>query len=654
MHDGCETIASLHAPECFVRPRILCCLLAAAALLIPAAADAALAPPAPHPEVRYHFGDNPAWAGANVDDSSWTVAPNGEFPPPRFDSDGYFWVRMKIPVPAGGNQPFAIQSSAPDSVIDVLEVFVNGTRVGQFGSFPPHAAPRIQPEILVFDIPPGTVVPGALATVALRGWTFPPNRDRGPIGRSGATVVTSFKIDSSALLHAIAAQTQEHMAIRYAPQLAVGFVFIVFGMGVLVLGLWSRSRELLLCATWLVVAPIYLSFFPISELAAGADLCILGTIFEVGNGIGMALALELLWTVQGYRNRLFLHLGRVCWIATTLGGVLMSNLTTSGTLARAAILLDNCGLFAFDVLMAAASLWALAGRGRNRPVAAAMILINIGYFLEIAGVPLSFGFLPLDLFQVGFYLSVFAVASILVRQTWKRWKEGDDLRIEFAAARELQQQLVPRDLPDLCNIRMSAAYLPAKDVGGDFYQVIELSDCATLFLLGDVSGKGLKAAMTGLLTIGAVNALAAETSDPAVLLQRLNREICRHHREGFITCICARISTDGAITIANAGHLSPYRNSEEILVESGLPLGLIPDLVYPETTLQLSPGDTITLLSDGVVEAQSASGELFGFDRTREIIHQSAAAIAEAARAYGQSDDITVFTLTFAPAEVTA
>ena len=636
-----------------MRLRILCCLLAVAALVAPAAAESARTGSA-SPAVRYHFGDNPAWAGVDVDDNSWTLAPNNEFPSSRFESDGYFWVRLKIPVPAGVSQPFAIQSSAPDSVIDVLEVFVNGARVGQYGKFPPHAAPLIQPEILVFDIPPGTVAPGTLATVALRGWTLPPNRDRGPIGNAESTIVASFKIDSAPLLHAVAAQAQDRMAIRYAPQLAVGFVFIVFGIGVLALGLWSRSRELLLCATWLVVAPLFLSAFPVSELAAGADMRLLSTIFQVVNGIGMALSLELLWTVQRFRNRLFLQLCRICWISTALGGVLMSNLTTAGTLARVAILMSDCGLFAFNVIIAAASLLALAGRGRNRPVAAAMILINIGYFFRIAGVPLSFGFLPLNLFQASFYFSVFAVAASLVRQTWKRWKEGDDLRIEFAAARELQQQLVPSELPDVGNLRMSAAYLPAKDVGGDFYQVIELPDCSTLLLLGDVSGKGLRAAMTGLLTIGAAHALAAETSDPAVLLQRLNREICRHHREGFITCICARISTDGAVTIANAGHLSPYRNSEELPLESGLPLGLIPGVEYPETTLQLSPGDTFTLLSDGVVEAQSASGELFGFDRTCAIIHQLPAAIAETARAYGQSDDITVLAVTFVPAEVPA
>ena len=95
----------------------------------------------------------------------------------------------------------------------------------------------------------------------------------------------------------------------------------------------------------------------------------------------------------------------------------------------------------------------------------------------------------------------------------------------------------------------------------------------------------------------------------------------------------------------NAGHLTPYKKGVEIKVESGMPLGVALDSGYPETRLQLEPGDSLTFLSDGVVEAQTASGEMFGFDRTREISGQSARAIAERARSFGQADDITVLTV---------
>ncbi|MBS1803794.1 MAG: SpoIIE family protein phosphatase [Acidobacteria bacterium] len=217
---------------------------------------------------------------------------------------------------------------------------------------------------------------------------------------------------------------------------------------------------------------------------------------------------------------------------------------------------------------------------------------------------------------------------------------------ELAAAREIQQQLIPASLPSLPGLQIEAAYLPAEEVAGDFYQVIEQPDNAALIVVGDVSGKGLKAAMTGTLAIGALRTLSVENLSPAEFLHRLNRQICEAKNGGFITCCCAHIDSEGSITIANAGHLSPYSNGMEIEVPSGLPLGLISDVEFSEIHFDLEPGHTLTLLSDGVVEASNPSGHLYGFDRTRDISSQSAASIAEAARAFGQSDDITVLTVT--------
>jgi len=119
---------------------------------------------------------------------------------------------------------------------------------------------------------------------------------------------------------------------------------------------------------------------------------------------------------------------------------------------------------------------------------------------------------------------------------------------------------------------------------------------------------------------------------------------------GFATCICADLSADGTVKIANAGHLSPYRNGAEIQCEPGLPLGMTPDAEYSELAMGLAPGDRITFLSDGVVEARNAAGELFGFERTAAISTQSADSIAHAAQTFGQEDDIIVLTLTLARA----
>jgi phosphoserine phosphatase RsbU/P len=216
---------------------------------------------------------------------------------------------------------------------------------------------------------------------------------------------------------------------------------------------------------------------------------------------------------------------------------------------------------------------------------------------------------------------------------------------DIAAAREIQQQLIPASIPTLPGLRIEAAYIPAEEVAGDFYQVIEQPGQAALIIVGDVSGKGLKAAMTGTLAIGALRTLAVENLSPAELLHRLNRQIFEAKNGGFITCCCARIDSQGTVTLANAGHLSPYSDGIELEVPSGLPLGLVPEVDYSEIRFDLAPGRTITLVSDGIVEASDASGQLYGFERTRAISSQSAAAIAAAAKAFGQEDDITVLTV---------
>jgi len=161
------------------------------------------------------------------------------------------------------------------------------------------------------------------------------------------------------------------------------------------------------------------------------------------------------------------------------------------------------------------------------------------------------------------------------------------------------------------------------------------------------SKQRLEAAMTGVLAIGAVRAMASQEPHPGLLLMRLNREISASQTGGFITCICARVGREGAIAFANAGHPPPYHNGEEVQLLSNLPLGITREVEYAETIVQIDPRDKVTFLSDGVVEARSEAGGIFGFDRTREISRQSAQEITKAAQQFGQEDDLTVLTLSF-------
>ena len=129
---------------------------------------------------------------------------------------------------------------------------------------------------------------------------------------------------------------------------------------------------------------------------------------------------------------------------------------------------------------------------------------------------------------------------------------------------------------------------------------------------------------------------------PGSILAEVNASLAGRMGGGFVTCCCARFDAGGAVTIANAGHPAPYADGRELEVEAGLPLGIVPDVVYHEFGVQ---GDRFTFVSDGVVEAENAQRELFGFDRTREICGRSAQQIADAAKAWGQNDDITVVTV---------
>ena len=252
-------------------------------------------------------------------------------------------------------------------------------------------------------------------------------------------------------------------------------------------------------------------------------------------------------------------------------------------------------------------------------------------------------------------LMIAAIVVLLVlmfRDQRKTAEERAQLAGEMEAAREVQQQLVPASIPPVVGFHIATAYLPAAEVGGDFYQVLPLADGATLIAVGDVSGKGLKAAMTGALAIGALRTLAAEGLSPDELLTRLNRQIVDAQNGGFVTCLCLRVAADGAISLANAGHVPPFLNGRELAIDGSLPLGAVACSAFPVFRFELSPGDSLTLISDGVIEAQNPASELFGFERTAAISTQPAKAIAHAAQQFGQEDDITVLTLTFAPAGV--
>jgi len=144
-----------------------------------------------------------------------------------------------------------------------------------------------------------------------------------------------------------------------------------------------------------------------------------------------------------------------------------------------------------------------------------------------------------------------------------------------------------------------------------------------LAVIGDVSGKGMPAAMTVSLLVGTVRTLAHYTKSPSEILAAMNVRMLGRTAGGFTTCLVLHVNLEGSFTVANAGHIAPYLGGKELPLENGLPLGLAADVVYPESIFQLSEGEQLTLMTDGVVEARDRSGALFGFERTRAIAGES-------------------------------
>jgi hypothetical protein len=221
------------------------------------------------------------------------------------------------------------------------------------------------------------------------------------------------------------------------------------------------------------------------------------------------------------------------------------------------------------------------------------------------------------------------------------------LDIELAAAREIQRLMVPEQLPPAPGYAIESIYRPAAQVGGDFFEVLPLAGGQTLVVVGDVSGKGISAAMIVSFLIGVLRTLGKVCDDPAQILAELNRKLVESQRGGFVTCLAVRLDPAGRVALANAGHLAPWLNGTEIALAGSLPLSVLAAAAPEQATLAMRPGDRLTLITDGVVEARDAQGALFGFSRAQSLLEQSPSALslAEAAIRHGQDDDLTVISI---------
>ena len=218
---------------------------------------------------------------------------------------------------------------------------------------------------------------------------------------------------------------------------------------------------------------------------------------------------------------------------------------------------------------------------------------------------------------------------------------------EMIAAREIQRVMVPDVPPAVAGYSIESVYRPAAQVGGDFFQVMPLKSGRSLIVIGDVSGKGLRAAMIVSMVIGMLSTISSFTEEPAEILRELNRRLCGHMHEGFVTCLVVRVDDGGRMTLGNGGHLPPYLNGNEIPFPGSVPLGLAESAEYAQRSMEMLIDDRAVLLTDGVPEARDEKGALLGFSRVGALLRDGATAkeIADTAQQHGQNDDLTVISI---------
>ncbi len=197
---------------------------------------------------------------------------------------------------------------------------------------------------------------------------------------------------------------------------------------------------------------------------------------------------------------------------------------------------------------------------------------------------------------------------------------------ELHVAQLIQQRFLPGDLPEPPGWRIHPYYRAAREVGGDFYDVLDLPGGKLGLVIGDVTDKGVPAALVMASTRSVLRAAAQRLVDPAKVLTRVNDELVKDiPARMFVTCFYGVLDPHtGVFEFANAGHDLPFLTRGDEIVEAearGMPLGMLPGSTYQNAVVELEPGARLLLYSDGICEAHRADGEMFGFERTGELLH---------------------------------
>ncbi|MBV9265827.1 MAG: serine/threonine-protein phosphatase [Acidobacteriaceae bacterium] len=588
---------------------------------------------------RFQAGDDPRWAASDFDDSSWRVI-QGDKPWDQLGltADGYLWLRTRVLIPENAGR-----LGLGLTLIGPHEIFANGKSIGVAGEFPPRGLLYAEaPHLYPFDAPAGHFV-----ELAIRVWLWPALNRIGTL--PGPVFIGPADVMSNA--HEL---TMRQIIDGQIGSYVLEIVYTVLAAGLIILFLRQRKQSEYLWLSLAIIPAVLMGIVDSRTVMVTTDTRLVNYFNSMASAFSAVCLLEFVFRFLGqampkwlrvYQFVLALNILRSYvawhdWISLSQANVAALLLYLPYWFATPGIVLwryvrgnKEAGLLAIPLLL-------MFGIDMSNSIHWVLWRLRLRHTVTAFVPDLKLGLVTIAPDSITHFLFFLSIAALILYRFQKVRAEQAQAQAELEAARDMQEVMVPSSVASP-GFHIESAYIPAQEVGGDFFQLFP-EDGSVLIVIGDVSGKGLKAAMLVSLILGLLRRTVKDTRNPAKILTEVNELLAGHTDGRFATCCCALIYRDGRMAIANAGHLSPYCNGVEIQTPGNVPLGLTPAIEYEEVGFRIPAGQRVLFVSDGVVEARSKSGELYGFERTRVISVEPAAEIAHAARQFGQEDDITV------------
>ncbi len=631
---------------------------------------------------KFTIGDSPVdaatgkplWAEPGFDDSKWesvNLTPTTAEDPLSGMSGwvsgwtvhghpgywGYAWYRLRVRVREASGQQLAL--AGPPDVDDAYQVFGNGELAGHFGDFSrrPPTLYYTQPSQFPLERPKGAG-DSFTEVLALRVYmtdsTLTEAADVGGLHSAP-------KVGTAQAVNAYYQVNWLELLRGYALTFALTPLFALMAVLAFTMILFDRSDRVY---HWIgAVFTVQAISNGWSSISSWSQLCSIFVGQLCNDSLLTALTFGgwvMVWWVwfgrkkPSWTPRAAIYLSALFFVTIVIGQQIIPGLVSHRV---AAVFLGASVLVRLLVL--ALQLWIVFQGIRDYGVEGWMVLPAVllwgvdTFATELARlhVPIRWTSLfgvSIRLAQISNFLLVLVVAVLLLRRLLKSLAAQRQLALDVKQAQEVQQMILPEAQTTLPGLVVESEYRPAREVGGDFFQVIPNHDDDSLLIVaGDVTGKGLQAGMLVALLVGAIRTAASVNSDPSFLLNQLNERLLGRD-DAQATCLALRIDADGSAVVANAGHMTPYLNGEPMNVEGALPLGMLLGAEFSVKRFKLKEKDTLVVLSDGVVEAMDADGQLFGFERLHQLLGKAATAseVASAAQSFGQEDDISVISVT--------